>query len=563
MKSPTGILGLDEIITGGLPKGRPTLVCGSAGAGKSLLAMEFLVRGITQFQEPGVLLSFEERPQDIIANVASLGFNLPDLVNRKLLVIDHIRVERSEIEETGEYDLEGLFIRLNHAIQTVGARRVVLDTIETLFSGLSDAGILRAELNRLFQWLKDRNVTTIVTGERGEGTLTRHGLEEYLSDCVILLDHRVVDQISTRRLRVVKYRGTAHGTNEYPFLIDEQGFSVMPVTSVQLSHQVSDERMPSGLESLDQMLGGTGYYRGSSILVAGTPGTGKTSLACTFVDAACARGERCLYYSFEESPHQIMRNMRSIGLDLKRWVDQGLLAFEANRPTLYGLEMHLALMLRRIQQFNATVVVVDPVGNISAAGTLHDAALTLLQMVNHLKAAQITGLFTNLTHGIMGLEETEVGISSLMDTWILMRDLELNGERNRALYVLKSRGMAHSNQVREFLISDRGIELRPVYVGPGGVLTGSSRIAQEAQEELENYRRQQGTQRLQRDLERKRVALDARIASLRVEFEMEEEKLQQMLDSANWAENRMQQDRQNIATVRDRHHGRGNGQDNH
>jgi circadian clock protein KaiC len=458
-KAPTGIAGLDEITGGGLPAGRPTLVCGSAGCGKTLLAMEFLVRGASEHGEPGVFMSFEERTEDLAENVRSLGFDLEDLMRREKLAVDYVHVERSEIEETGEYDLEGLFLRLGYAIDSIGARRVVLDTIEVLFAGLSNEGLLRAELRRLFRWLKDKGVTAVITGERGEGTLTRHGLEEYISDCVILLDHRVIDQLATRRLRVVKYRGSVHGTNEYPFLIDERGIEVLPITSLDLTHAASTERISSGVPELDEMLGGKGYYRGSSVLVSGKAGTGKTSLAAHFVDAACRRGERCVYFAFEESASQVMRNMRSIGIDLEPWVRQGLLEFHASRPTLHGLERHLVTLYKTIRAAGPRVVVVDPVTNFVNAGSAEDVGSMLVRLLDFLKMAQITALFTSLTQGGKDLESSDVGVSSLMDTWLLLRDVEANGARNRLLNVIKSRGMAHSNQVREFLFTTQGVRL--------------------------------------------------------------------------------------------------------
>jgi circadian clock protein KaiC len=521
-KAPTGIQGLDEITAGGFPRGRPTLICGSAGAGKTLLAMEFLVRGATEYHEPGVFMAFEETAAELTQNVRSLGFDLDELVKDKKLAIDFVRIERSEIDETGDYDLEGLFIRLGAAIDAIGARRVVLDTIENLFAGLQNQGILRAELRRLFRWLKDKGVSAVITAERGEGARTRHGLEEYVSDCVILLDHRVTDQVSTRRLRIVKYRGTAHGTNEYPFLIDEDGFSVLPVTSLGLQHEVSEERISSGVPRLDTMLGGEGFYRGTTILVSGTAGTGKTSLAAHFVDAACRRGERCLYFSFEESQGQLIRNMRSIGLNLEQWSKKNLLQFHSSRATFYGLEMHLSIIHRTVAEFQPKVVVLDPVGSLIQAGNVRDAHTMLIRLIDFLKQRGVTAFLTNLTPGGDALERTDVEISSIVDTWLFMRDIELNGERNRALYVLKSRGMAHSNQLREFLLTPRGVDLLDVYVGPEGVLTGSSRLSQEARSRAVGLARQQEAERRDRDRMRKREALEARIAALRKEFEVEE-----------------------------------------
>jgi circadian clock protein KaiC len=521
-KSPTGIQGLDEITGGGLPKGRPTLICGSAGCGKTLLAMEFLVRGATQFNEPGVFMAFEETAKDLTQNVVSLGFNLKDLIARKKIVLDFVYLEPSDVEESGEYDLDGLFIRLGHAIDSIGAKRVVLDTIESLFSGLPNQHILRAELRRLFRWLKDKGVTAIITGERGEATLTRQGLEEYVSDCVIVLDHRVDDQISSRRLRVVKYRGSTHGTNEYPFLIDEDGFSVLPVTSLGLQQIASTARIPTGVPRLDVMLGGDGFYRGSSVLVSGTAGTGKTSLAVLFAEAACRRGERALYFSFEESPSQIMRNMRSIGVDLEPWVQKGLLQFQANRPTFAGLEMHVMTISKAVNAFKPQVVIFDPLTSFIIGGNENEVKMMVMRLMDLMKIHKCTTLFTSLILGSTASESTQLHIASLIDTWLLLDDIELGGERNRGIYILKSRGMAHTNQIREFLLTDHGVELRDVYVGPRGVLTGSARLVQEAQEKAVQILREQEVESRQLELERKRTVLEAQITALRAEFAVEE-----------------------------------------
>ena len=521
-KTPTGIEGFDEITGGGLPTGRPSLVCGGAGCGKTLFAMSFLVHGAAQFGEPGVFMSFEESTDELAQNVASLGFDLPGLIREKKLAFDHVRVERSEIEETGDYDLEGLFIRLGYAIDSIGAKRVVLDTIESLFAGLANQSILRAELRRLFRWLKDKGVTAIITGERGEGTLTRQGLEEYVSDAVILLDHRVTEEISTRRLRIVKYRGSAHGTNEYPFLIDEEGIAVLPVTALGLSHAVSSERISTGVPRLDGMMGGKGYYRGTTVLVSGTAGSGKSSLTAHFVDAACRRGERAMMFLFEESPAQVMRNMKSIGIDLKQWVDRGLLEFQSARPSTFGLEMHLSRMHRAVDRFKPTVVVIDPVSALLGVASAGDVQGTLTRLVDYLKGQGITALLTSLTHGKTELETTDIAISSVVDTWLLLVTLESNGERNRGLYVLKARGMSHSNQIREFLLTDHGVELIDVYAGAGGVLTGSARMTQEAEERAAALVEEQDLERRQRALGRLKAAFDAELAALQARFETEQ-----------------------------------------
>ena len=549
-KCPTGIHGLDEITGGGVPRGRPTLVCGGAGCGKTLFAMEFLVRGAQQFGEPGVFMSFEETDGELKSNVASLGFDLAGLVRRKKIVLDFVYIERSEIQETGEYDLEGLFVRLNHAIDSVGAKRVVLDTLEALFAGLPNEAILRAELRRLFRWLKEKGVTAVITAERGREQLTRHGLEEYVSDCVILLDHRVHDQIATRHLRVVKYRGALHGTNEFPFLIGEDGLSVLPITSLGLNQKVSNERISTGIPRLDAMLGKRGFFRGSSILLTGTPGTGKTSVAASFAQAAAQRGDRVLFFSFEESPNQIIRNMGSIGLNLEPLVQRGRLRFHAARPTLCGLEMHLATMFKEIAAFQPTVVIVDPITSLLTAGTDYETKGMVTRLIDFLKAGQITSLFTSLTHGGHALQQSEIAMSSLMDAWLLLQDFEGNGERNRMLYVLKARGMAHSNQVREFLISDRGIDLVDAYIGPSGVLTGASRVAQAAREKAEDLAGQQEAARRKRELQHKRTILEQQIAGLRAEYETEEVDLRRMDEQAGTRTRVLTAERTELARLR-------------
>jgi circadian clock protein KaiC len=520
-KSRTGISGLDEVTYGGLPKGRPTLLCGSAGCGKTLFGMTFLYNGAVEYNEPGVFLAFEERPEDLIKNVGSLNYDVERLISEKKLAIDHVEIERTKIDEAGEYDLEGLFIRLGYAIDSIGAKRVVVDTIETLFSGLENEQLLRSELRRLFEWLKEKDVTAIITGERGEGTLTRYGLEEYVADCVILLDNRVHDQLTTRRLRIVKYRGSAHGTNEYPFIIDEQGITVMPITSSGLEHDAATERVSTGIPDLDRMLEGEGFYKGSSILVSGMAGSGKSTVAAQFADSICASGKRCIYFAMEESSHQISRNMRSIGIDLQKWVDRKLLRFSARRPSLFGLETHLAAMYRDVSDFDPAAVIVDPMSSLLNAGASHDVHSMVLRLVDFLKSRGITALFTNLGTGAGEVAGTEIQISSLMDTWLLLYNRESNGEHNRQLYLLKSRGMAHSNQVREFILSSEGIKLRDAYVGPEGVVTGSARLAQEAEDKAAALIREQEMQRRSRELARKRREIKAQIEVLQAQLESE------------------------------------------
>jgi circadian clock protein KaiC len=549
-KTPTGITGLDEITEGGLPTGRPTLICGGPGCGKTLLSIEFIVRGAVEFNEPGVFIAFEEKASELEMNVASIGFDLKQLQAEKKVKIDHVHIERSEIEETGEYDLDGLFIRLGYAIDSIGAKRVVLDTIENLFSSLNNQGILRAELRRLFEWLKEKGVTAIITGERGESSLTRQGLEEYVSDCVILLEHRVINQISTRLMRIVKYRGSVHGTNEYPFLIDHEGFSVLPVTSLKLDSDISSDRVSSGILSLDQMLEGKGFYKGSSILVSGTAGTGKTSIAASFANQACLDNKKCIYLAFEESPNQIIRNMRSIGFDLNKHVEAGLLEFHAFRPTLYGLEMHLVAIHKLVKKFNPEVVILDPITNLITVGSVSEVKAMLIRLIDFLQQSQITVMFTALTLNSVVNEQTDEGVSSLVDAWLLVRDIEYNGERNRGMYIMKSRGMKHSNQVREFVISNEGLNLVDVYLGPDGVIVGSAREAQMLQEVAGLELHGHAISRKDREILRKKKVLESTIATLQSEFESVEEELNKVYIEDELRKQIIEKNREEMTRIR-------------
>ncbi|MBL1178675.1 MAG: circadian clock protein KaiC [Pantanalinema sp. GBBB05] len=553
-KSPTGIQGLDEITNGGLPQGRPTLICGKAGCGKTLLAMEFLVRGASQYQEPGVFLSFEESVQELAENVYSFGWDLDTLTAEKQLALRFIQIDRSQTGETGEFDLEALFVRLGHAIDSVQAKRVVLDTLEVLFGGVSNTAIVRSELQRLFLWLKARKVTAIVTAESGENSPTRHGIEEFVSDCVILLDQRTYNDLATRRLRILKYRGSSHGSNEYPFLIEENGISVLPLSSVGMDYQASSEQISTGIARLDRMLGGQGYYRGSSILISGTAGTGKSSLCALIASATCHRGERCLYLAFEESANQIIRNMRSIGVDLATPVQQGWLKFQALRPTAYGLELHLVKIHQLVRDFQPKTVIIDPISNLHYAGTSLQVQAFMMRLIDFFKTQQISTILTNLTSGSSALEQTEVGISSLADTWLLLRDQETNGERNRLIYVLKSRGMNHSNQVREFRLTRNGIQLLDVYLGTEGVLTGTARLVQEAQEKANALAQQQELDRKQRELKRKRVLMEAQIVALQAEFEAEQEEIERAIAQEQKREQIRLQDQRDRAQLRQADH---------
>jgi circadian clock protein KaiC len=533
-KSPTGIKGLDEITEGGLPKGRPTLISGSAGSGKTLLSMQFLAHGALKYNEHGVFVAFEETPEELMKNFSSLGFDLKKLIDTNKILIDYIYIDPNEIEETGAYDLEGLFIRLGSAIDAIGAKRVVLDTIEVLFSGFSNEAILRSELRRLFRWLKSKGVTAIVTGEKGEKTLTRYGLEEYVADCVIVLDNRMDNQIATRRMRIIKYRGSMHGLNEYPFLIEDDGISVLPITSIGLEHIATSERMSSGIERLDTMLGGRGFFRGSSILLTGTAGTGKSSFAARFVDSACSRGERCIYFAFEESPSQICRNMSSIGINLAQWLDTGLLHIYSGRPMAHGLEMHLLGMRKIVDEIQPNAVVIDPTSNLVNVGTSGDVKFMLTRLIDSLKIQGITSFCTSLIEHEGEEGHTSEGVSSLMDTWLWLRMFDNGNERNRGITVVKSRGMEHSNQTREYQITDDGVKILDVYLGPqGGLIMGSDRITQEAKEKAETVASEQDIMRKRRALENKLQSLKAQMDTLRLECETDEQELSKLMSEDN------------------------------
>jgi circadian clock protein KaiC len=549
-KTLTGITGFDEITLGGLPKGRPTLVCGDAGSGKTIFSVEFIVKGATEFNEPGVFVAFEEKSEELAQNVASLGYDLKKLINAKKIRIDHVHIDRSEISETGEYDLDGLFIRLGYAIDSIGAKRVVLDTIENLFSGLSNHAILRAELRRLFSFLKEKGVTAVVTGERGDGKLTRQGLEEYVSDCVILLDHRIENQISTRRLRIIKYRGSVHGTNEYPFLIDEDGISVLPVTSLALANTVSSERVSSGIPTLDEMLGGKGFYKGSSILVSGTAGSGKTSIAAFFANAVCERKERCLFFAFEESPDQIIRNMSSINLDLKKHLKSGLLKFYASRPTMYGLEMHLVVIYKLIKQFQPSVVILDPITNLVTVGGISEVKSILIRLIDFLQNQKITVMFTALNIKGNAHNQADEDVSSLVDAWLSVEDIENNGERNRGIYILKSRGIKNSNQIREFVIDDNGIEIVDVTIGPDGVLTGSARQSYWLEKANTEVLMKNALNRKEKEIENKRKTLESKISHLRSEFDLEKDELNRIYSEEELRKEGVEKNRNEITRLR-------------
>ncbi len=547
-KTPTGIDGFDDITKGGLPKGRPTLIVGGPGAGKTLFAMEFLVNGATKFNEPGVFISFEETEEDLVKNVASLGFDVKALEAKNMLSIDYVKVESAEIVETGEYDLEALFVRLGYAIDLVGAKRVVLDTIESIFSAFSNTLILRSELRRLFRFLKDKGVTAVITGEKGENTLTRNGLEEYVSDAVIVLDNRIIGNIATRRMRVIKYRGSSHGSNEYPFLIDEGGFSVLPVTSIGLTAKVTDKRVSSGIKDLDAMLGGKGYFKGSTILLTGQAGSGKSSFAAEFVRASCENGKKALFFTFEESEGQIIRNMRSIGIELGPFIKNGSLQIYADRPTSYGLEMHLVIIHKLVNTFKPDVVALDPISSLMAIGDDVEVRSTLMRIVDFLKMNGVTSVFTDLKHSER--PEQSSMISSLVDTWILLENVESNGENNRILRLVKSRGMAHSNQIREFHITSEGIDLIPPYIGPAGVLTGSARYAQEAKEEVEETARAEEMERLKANLEQQRKVLESRLEALRAEFAEKEADLARLMSEENRRREELETGRKYMRSLR-------------
>jgi circadian clock protein KaiC len=525
-KVPSGVKGLDDVLDGGLPKGRPTLLCGSAGCGKTLLAMQFLCRGVVDSGEPGVFVAFEEGAADLTTNIASIGFDLDRMQRDGLLRIEAIHLDPAELVEAGEYDLEGLFLRIGAAVREIGAKRIVIDTIEVLFGALTDPMLVRSELQRLFAYLKDAGLTAIVTAERGDGTgMSRHGIEEYVSDCVILLDQRIGDDISTRILRVVKYRGSVHGTNEFPFLISRDGVTVVPITSLGLTGAASNERISTGIDRLDAMLSG-GFYRGSSVLMTGSSGTGKSTFAASLADAACRRGERVLFVSREESPAEIERNMGTIGLDLRAWTRAGLLRIESIRPTHFGLETHLAWLYDIVTTFEPAVVIIDPISSMMKVGGRAQVTSMIAREIDLLKSRGITAFFTALI-GSGAVDEEQVEVSSFIDTWLLAETTESNGERDRVMCVMKSRGMPHSNQHCEFTIGARGIDLLEPYVGPAGVLTGSARMIQQMTDATAGEHRVEDVERAERALTHRRAALEAEVAVLHAQFATELEEMEE------------------------------------
>ncbi|MBN8592076.1 MAG: circadian clock protein KaiC [Anaerolineae bacterium] len=546
-KSPTGIRGFDDITGGGLPQDRTTLICGGPGSGKTLFAIEYLINGIQEFNEPGVLIAFEETRDDLIRNCASLGFDLAHLIEQGKLIIDEIVMDTHHAQQTGDYDLEGLFIRLEYAINKVNAKRIAIDTIEVIFDLLGNSARLRSELRRLFRWIKEKKVTTVITSESEKGLFTRHDIEPYVSDCVIFLDQRLQDQLARRRLRIVKYRGSLHGTDEYPFLIDQDGMSVLPITSVGLDYTSSEERVATGIAGLDKMLGGEGYFRGSTILVSGSSGTGKTSFAAHFVNAACQRGEHCIYFTFEESASQILRNMRSIGIDLRPWMSGNLLQIHAIRPTMYNLEIHLAMMQKLIQDFQSETIVVDPVTSFDLIGNTTDISLLFTRLIDFCKMRGITTLVTSIITSSPGSVIKETNLSSLVDTWISLQDIEVGGERNRVLYVLKSRGMKHSKQISEFEFSSDGIYLIDAYTDSEGMLTGSARLAREMRKELEELEFQQQIAIKRLKFENRQAALKAQIEALQAELRMESAELQLIEDQTARRNTVIQHQRNDLA----------------
>ncbi|HMK46615.1 MAG TPA: circadian clock protein KaiC, partial [Methanocella sp.] len=543
-KAKTGIRGFDDVTYGGVPRGRPTLVAGGAGCGKTMFAMEFIVHGAVDYGEPGVFITFEENVSDLKKNFASIGYDLDRLIEEKKIAIDHVFVDRNLIMETGEYDLDALFIRLGYAIDSIGAKRVSLDTIEVLFSGLSNHALLRAELVRLFRWLKERGITAVVTGEKGAEQLTRYGLEEYIADCVIFLDNRVTEQIVTRRLRIVKYRGSTHGMDEYPFIIGGDGIIIFPITSIKTDYKLSRERVSSGIGKLDLMLDGKGFFRGSSILYTGTAGTGKTSFAAYYVDAACRRGERCLYIAFEETEDQIVRNMKSIGLDLDQWVKKGLLKFYVTRPSLYGLEMHIVLIEDQLRRFQPQNMVMDPISDFTAIGGGKEVKSMLTRLQDIMKFGGITAVYTDLVTGDIQPRSTEVHISSIIDTWIMLRNVEFNGERSRSLVLIKSRGMPHSNQIREFLFSSHGVDLVSPYIGPGGVLLGSSKVVQEMKDNAQILGLRRELQTRKDVLDEKRREFGSRMEAFKAQFNVEQNELMKSVEKAEQDLNVTMKDRE-------------------
>jgi len=520
-KTPSGINGFDEITDGGLPKNRPTIICGNTGSGKTVISMEFLVKGALKYNEPGVFMSFEETREELATNMESLHFDLDSLIKKRKIYIEYLEIDKSQNIEAGRYDLEGLFVRLQNAITSIGAKRVVLDSLDALFYGLNNNAI-RPEIKRLFKWLKEKEVTAIITSESDNGFSTKNGLEQYVADCVIALDNRTVNQTTTRRIKIVKMRGSVHGINEYPFSIDMNGISVLPLISQLANQSLSTVRISSGVKDLDGMLDGKGFFEGSSILVSGSAGTGKTSIAISLINATCIKKIRGLYCAFEESSSQITRNMLSIGLDIEPYIKSGVLKMYSSRPTIQNLELHLIAIQKIIEEFDPKIIVLDPITNLIAEGINTEIRQMLAHFVDFLKSKNITVLFTAaITLETVKSNPSDEGISAMVDTWILVRDIETNSERNRGIYILKSRGMNHSTQVREFVITDNGLSLLPIYISAGGILTGSAKLEHTLQKEEQNKLFKNEIKTRNSEIERKRKMMEENIALLKTNFESE------------------------------------------
>jgi circadian clock protein KaiC len=546
-KCPTGISGLDSITGGGLPEGRPTLICGTAGSGKTMLATEFLVRGVLEFGEPGVLVAFEERASDLTANMASIGWDLTALQKEGKLAIESFGTRDTGLDEN-PLDLSHLFARLELAIDEVGAKRVVLDSLEVPLAGLKDQATIRSELHRLSSWIKEKGVTAVITGERGTEALTKNGIEEYVSDCVILLDNRVIEEISTRRLRIVKYRGSRHELNEFPFLISDDGVKALPMSNLGLNYQVNTERFLTGIDELDSMLG-DGIYQGNNILINGTAGTGKTTIGATMSEASCKRGERVLMLLFEESPDQLIRNMKSIGVDLGKWREKGVLRMDANRPSSRTPEHHLMSCLKAVLEFKPDLVVVDPISSMIESGTHGQSWAFMMRLVDLLKTHMVTSVFLDLSDEDSETK-TQAGVSSLMDTWIRLRAVERYGGRDPVLSLIKSRGTAHSRQDREFYFTPEGLKFIPPYIGPGGVVTGSARAAQEVLDKAERVKRTHELEGSRLALKMAKTQHEAQMNALKAEFEAKKIKLEREIRDMEEAEQVRDDDRLRMASMR-------------
>ena len=553
----TGVKGLDDVLGGGIPQGHAMLLVGKPGTGKSILSMEYLLHGIELHKENGVYISFEESEKQIISNAASFGWKFEEMVKKNKLAISYIDMQPEQMRTVGDYDLSALILRVKGAIKKVNARRVVIDGINNLLSTFDDERIIRSDLLRLIREIKEVNATIFITGERGHDSWSKMGFEEYLADGLMHLDNRTDGNYQTREIQVVKCRGINHYTGKSPFIINSEGMSIRPLITADFDYKVLKSRVSTGIADIDNMLGGKGLYRGSTVYITGPSGAGKTSISSSFANGACSRGERALFLAFEESSDQIIRNMKSIGLSLDKWVNEKLLYFYTARATTNSLEGHLDNIMTMVREVEPTCVVLDPISAFRPIANENETKLMLIRLNDYLRARKITTVFTALSSDGEYSEHADVQLSSIADTWIVVRIMDYKGERNNVMQLMKSRGMSHSRQMKEMYFTGNGLKLQNVYQGPEGVLTGAARIGQEKYEKLKEARNVIEIDKNRKKIERKKSLLEASIEALKHEYEEELEALHAAIEEAEEQNSKIKETRKEIENIESIQSGEG------